>query len=189
MRQLRGRDGQGRLLGRQAHPAAVIMSLIVIGEAATKVMDGYSSSPRRMPTCRGAACAICVMHGSRLFRHQPRCGVGDGTGRLPALLQQLPAVRQDADDEDVTTTVKEGSPMTVESRIFSVPSMFSRPKASLFVPLCLKPGLNYRGLACPSRAGNCGSHSPHGQDTWTVLSGMADYFQGKGLFVPSGKVR
>ncbi|WP_253192373.1 cupin domain-containing protein, partial [Klebsiella pneumoniae] len=22
---------------------------------------------------------------------------------------------------------------------------------------------------------------PHGQDTWTVLSGMADYFQGNGI--------
>jgi hypothetical protein len=36
-----GREGgQGRLLA-DAHPEAVIMSLIVIGEAATKVMDGY----------------------------------------------------------------------------------------------------------------------------------------------------
>jgi hypothetical protein len=34
------------------------MSLIVIGEAATKVMDGYVEFTRRMPTCRGAACAI-----------------------------------------------------------------------------------------------------------------------------------
>jgi hypothetical protein len=36
----------------------------------------------------------------------------------------------------VTTTVKEGSPMTVESRIFSVAEYVQPSKASLFVPLC-----------------------------------------------------
>lgn len=53
------------------------------------------------------------------FRHQPRCGVGDAQEWLPALLQQLPAVRrQDADDEDRNDNCERGSPMTVESRIF-----------------------------------------------------------------------
>ncbi len=39
---------------------AVIMSLIIIGEAATKVMDSYASS--RWPTrkCHGAACVACA---------------------------------------------------------------------------------------------------------------------------------
>jgi hypothetical protein len=43
--------------------------------------------------------------------------------------------------------------MTVESRIFSVASMFSRPKASLFVPLCLKPEtqLSWFGMSIPGR--------------------------------------
>jgi uncharacterized protein with HEPN domain len=36
-----GRDGQGRLLADKRTQQAVIMSLIVIGEAAKKVMDGY----------------------------------------------------------------------------------------------------------------------------------------------------
>ena len=60
---------------------AVIMSLIVIGEAATKVMDGYVES-----------------HGSRLFRHQPRCGVGDGTGMAagvaPAIARRASGCRR-----------------------------------------------------------------------------------------------
>ena len=58
----------------------------------------------------------------------------------------IAAVRQDADDEDRNDNCEKESPMTVESRIFSVAGMFSRPKASLFVPLCLKPRLNYRGF-------------------------------------------
>jgi uncharacterized protein with HEPN domain len=39
---------------------AVIMSLIIIGEAAAKVMDSHPSSPRRTLGCLGAACAICA---------------------------------------------------------------------------------------------------------------------------------
>ena len=39
---------------------AVVMSLIIIGEAATKIMAVMLSSQRRIPTCRGAACAVCA---------------------------------------------------------------------------------------------------------------------------------
>jgi len=49
---------------------AVIMSLIIIGEAATKVMDGYEE------LVQGHADA--QPHCPRLFRHQPRGGVGHG---------------------------------------------------------------------------------------------------------------
>ncbi len=60
--------------------------------------------------------------------------------------------------------------------------MFSRPKASLFVPLCLKPEtqLSWFGMSIPEQEIAAHIH-PHGQDTWTVLSGMADYFQGNGI--------
>ena len=84
----------------------------------------------------------------------------------------------------VTTTVKEGSPMTVESRIFS------RPKASLFVPLCLKPEtqLSWFGMSIPGRklrltfiltAKTRGLFCRE----WLIT------FRAMGLFVPSGKVR
>jgi hypothetical protein len=40
---------------------AVIMSLIVIGEAVTKVMDGYAEFAQAHGKCRGAICAICAI--------------------------------------------------------------------------------------------------------------------------------
>lgn len=39
---------------------AVIMSLIIIGEAVTKVMDRYAEFARRTGKCRGAICAACA---------------------------------------------------------------------------------------------------------------------------------
>jgi hypothetical protein len=40
---------------------AVIMSLIIIGEAATKVMDEHAPGlPRLILKCNGAACAVCA---------------------------------------------------------------------------------------------------------------------------------
>ncbi len=75
---------------------AVIMSLIVIGEAATKVMDGYVEFTKRMPTCRGAACAICVIAWLTAISTSASMWWETVQEWLPALLQQLPAVRQDA---------------------------------------------------------------------------------------------
>jgi uncharacterized protein with HEPN domain len=40
---------------------AVIMSLVIIGEAATKVMDRYPSSLLRTHKFRGGACAECAI--------------------------------------------------------------------------------------------------------------------------------
>ena len=87
----------------------------------------------------------------------------------------------------VTTTVKEGSPMTVESRIFSV-AEYVQP--SLFVPLCLKPEtqLSWFGMSIPGRklrltfiltAKTRGLFCRE----WLIT------FRAMGLFVPSGKVR
>ena len=79
-------------------------------------------------------------------------------------------------------TVKEGSPMTVESRIFSVAeyvqpsegepirSVVLETRDSIIVVWHVHPGRKLRL-----------TFIPHGQDTWTVLSGMADYFQGNGI--------
>ncbi len=80
---------------------AVIMSLIVIGEAATKVMDGYVEFTQ--------AHADVPWRSMRNMRNRMAHGYFDINldvvwetvqEWLPALLQQLPAVRQDADDED-----------------------------------------------------------------------------------------
>lgn len=78
---------------------AVIMSLIVIGEAATKVMDGYVEFTQ--------AHADVPWRSMRNMRNRMAHGYFDINldvvwetvqEWLPALLQQLPAVRQDADD-------------------------------------------------------------------------------------------
>lgn len=79
---------------------AVIMSLIVIGEAATKVMDGHAEFTLRH--------ADIPWRSMRNMRNRMAHGYFDinldvvwATVQdwLPALLGQLPAVRQDADDQ------------------------------------------------------------------------------------------
>ncbi|BAO80181.1 uncharacterized conserved protein [Serpentinimonas raichei] len=80
---------------------AVIMSLIVIGEAATKVMDGYAEFTR--------AHAAVPWRSMRNMRNRMAHGyfeinldvVWDTTQEwLPVLLKQLAVLRPDADDED-----------------------------------------------------------------------------------------
>ena len=78
---------------------AVIMSIIVIGEAATKVMEGHAEFTLRH--------ADIPWRSMRNMRNRMAHGYFDinldvvwSTVQdwLPALLRQLPAVRQDADD-------------------------------------------------------------------------------------------
>ena len=80
---------------------AVIMSLIVIGEAATKVMNGYAAVTQ--------AHAEVPWRYMRGMRNRMAHGYFDINldvvwetvqEWLPALLKQLPAVRQDADDKN-----------------------------------------------------------------------------------------
>ena len=80
---------------------AVTMSLIIIGEAATKVMDGYAEFTQ--------AHAEVPWRSMRNMRNRMAHGYFDINldvvwetvqEWLPTLLKQLPAVRQDADDED-----------------------------------------------------------------------------------------
>ncbi|WP_077730312.1 DUF86 domain-containing protein [Methylocaldum sp. 14B] len=73
---------------------AVIMSLIIIGEAATKVMDGYAEVPWR--SMRGMRNRIA--HG--YFDINLDMVWDTVQTALPGLLKQLSAVRQDADDEN-----------------------------------------------------------------------------------------
>ena len=80
---------------------AVIMSLIIIGEAATKVMDGHAEFTQ--------VHAEVPWRSMRNMRNRMAHGYFDINLEvvwetvqewLPALLKQLSAVRQDADDED-----------------------------------------------------------------------------------------
>ena len=80
---------------------AVIMSLIIIGEAATKVMDSYGDFTQAHPevpwrSMRGMRNRIA--HG--YFDINLEVVWETVQAALPELLKQLPAVRQVADDED-----------------------------------------------------------------------------------------
>ncbi len=87
---------------------AVIMSLIIIGEAATKVLDGYAEFTQ--------AHAEVPWRSMRNMRNRMAHGyfdinldvVWETTQEwLPALLKQLPAVRQDADNRGRNDDVME----------------------------------------------------------------------------------
>ncbi|MDM0107471.1 DUF86 domain-containing protein [Variovorax sp. J22R24] len=73
---------------------AVIMSLIFVGEAATKVMDGYAKFTQAHPEVQWLSMRGMQPHCSRLLRHQPRCGVGDSSdgasGIAPAVARRSP---------------------------------------------------------------------------------------------------
>lgn len=80
---------------------AVVMSLIIIGEAVTKVMDGYAEFTQTH--------GQVPWHNMRGMRNRMAHGYFDINldvvwdtvqAALPELLRQLPAVRRDADDED-----------------------------------------------------------------------------------------
>jgi uncharacterized protein with HEPN domain len=88
-------------LGDKRTQQAVIMSLIIIGEAATKVMDGYADFTQ--------AHAEVPWRSMRNMRNRMAHGyfdinldvVWETTQEwLLALLEQLPAVRQDAEDRN-----------------------------------------------------------------------------------------
>jgi uncharacterized protein with HEPN domain len=93
-----GKDG---FLEDKRTQQAVIMSLIIIGETATKVMDGYADFAQAHPevpwrSMRGMRNRIT--HG--YFDINLDVVWDTMQTALPTLLKELPAVRQDADDED-----------------------------------------------------------------------------------------
>lgn len=80
---------------------AAIMSLIIIGEAATKVMDGYPEfiqTHAEVPWRSMRNMRNRMAHG--YFEINLEVVWNTLQEWLPALLKQLPAVRQDAEDED-----------------------------------------------------------------------------------------
>lgn len=83
---------------------AVIMSLIIIGEAATKAMDGYAEfvqAHSEVPWRNMRGMRNRIAHGYFDINLDVVWEtVQTVQTALPELLKQLPAVRQDADDED-----------------------------------------------------------------------------------------
>lgn len=80
---------------------AVIMSLIIIGEAVTKVMDRYAAFAQahgQVPWRNMRGMRYRIAHG--YFDINLDVVWDTVQTALPELLKQLPAVRQDADGED-----------------------------------------------------------------------------------------
>ncbi|MBX9868161.1 MAG: DUF86 domain-containing protein [Burkholderiaceae bacterium] len=80
---------------------ASIMNLIIIGEAATKVMDGYPEfiqTHAEVPWRSMRNMRNRMAHG--YFEINLEVVWNTLQEWLPALLKQLPAVRQDAEDQD-----------------------------------------------------------------------------------------
>lgn len=93
--------GKADFLEDRRTQQAVIMSLIIIGEAATKVMDGYATFTQthaQVPWRSMRGMRNRITHG--YFDINLDVVWETVQTALPALLKQLPAVRQDADDQD-----------------------------------------------------------------------------------------
>ncbi|MCB4324228.1 DUF86 domain-containing protein [Alcaligenes sp. 13f] len=95
-------EGQTRedFLGDKRTQQAVIMSLIIIGEAATKVMDGYiefAQTHGQVPWRNMRGMRNRIAHG--YFDVNLDVVWDTVQTALPELLQQLLAVRQDADGD------------------------------------------------------------------------------------------
>lgn len=93
--------GKDDFLADKRTQQAVIMNFIIIGEAAMKVMDGYAEFTQAHPEV--------PWRSMRNMRNRMAHGYFDINldvvwetvhEWLPALLKQLPAVRQEAADED-----------------------------------------------------------------------------------------
>lgn len=88
-------------IGDRRTQRAVIMSLVIIGEAVTKVMDGYAEFAKThggLPWRNMRGMRNRIAHG--YFEINLDVVWDTVQTALPELLKQLPTVRQDADDED-----------------------------------------------------------------------------------------
>ena len=88
---------------------AVIMSLVIIGEAVTKVMDGYvdfTQAHAQIPWRNMRGMRNRIAHG--YFDINLDVVWDTVQAALPELLQQLPAVRQDADDKGLQPGLHQG---------------------------------------------------------------------------------
>ena len=88
-------------IGDRRTQQAVIMSLVIIGEAVTKVMGGYAEFAKThegVPWRNMRGMRNRIAHG--YFEINLDVVWDTVQAALPELLKQLPTVRQDADDED-----------------------------------------------------------------------------------------
>ena len=86
-------------LGDKRTQQAVIMSLVIIGEAATRVMDGhpaFADAHKEIPWRSMRGVRNRIAHG--YFAINLDVVWDTVQTALPALLQQLPAAQRDADD-------------------------------------------------------------------------------------------
>lgn len=93
--------GKEEFLADKRTQQAVIMSLIIVGEAATKVMDRHSafaSDHAQVPWRSMRGMRNRIAHG--YFDINLDVVWDTVQSALPELLKQLPAIRSDADDED-----------------------------------------------------------------------------------------
>ena len=93
--------GKDDFLEDKCTQQAVIMSLIIIGEAVTKVMDGYAEfvqAHAQVPWRNMRGMCNRIAHG--YFDINLDVVWDTVQAALPELLKQLPAVRQDADEEN-----------------------------------------------------------------------------------------
>lgn len=89
-------------IGDKRTQQAVIMNLIIIGEAVTKVMDGYAEfalSQTQVPWRSMRGMRNRIAHG--YFDINLQVVWDTVQSALPALILQLPAVRQAAQDLDI----------------------------------------------------------------------------------------
>ncbi len=94
-------QGKDDFLSDKRTQQAVVMSLIIIGEAATKVMDGYpdfATAHAEVPWRSMRGMRNRIAHG--YFEINLDVVWETVRAALPALLGQLPAVRQDAEVGD-----------------------------------------------------------------------------------------
>jgi uncharacterized protein with HEPN domain len=94
-------EGQAKddFLGDKRTQQAVIMSLIIIGEAATKVMDAYVKFTQTHPEVPWRSMRNMRNRMAHGYFEVDLDVVWETTQQwLPELLKQLPTVRQDADN-------------------------------------------------------------------------------------------
>ena len=92
--------GKDDFLADKRTQQAVIMSFVIIGEAATKVIKHYEGFTQTHPEVPWRSMRAMRNHMAHCFFDTNLDVVWDTAQEwVPALLNQLPAVRQEADDE------------------------------------------------------------------------------------------
>lgn len=73
---------------------AVILNLVIIGEAATKIMDGHPEFTQAHPEVPWRDARHAQPHRARLLRHQSGCGLGYGGERVAGVIAKTSAIAE-----------------------------------------------------------------------------------------------